>query len=541
MKGPLEGVRVIELAGLGALPYGALKLADMGADVIRVERTGDVPASPSPRPHSFWDRGRRSIAVDLKHPSGVATVLRMVEHVDAFLESFRPGVAERLGVGPDAVLGRNPRIVYGRLTGWGQEGPLARAAGHSLNYEAITGVIRAIGPRGGPPVPLLQILGDFAGGGLHLAYGVVCALYEAKRSGRGQVVDAAMVDGVMSLLGVFYALHASGVRTDEMGENLFDGGAPFYNVYETKDGRWVSVAPIGPHFWSLLLQARDRSGRAPRPARPEPRWPESARAPRVCLPDADARRGWCAAPRGTDACFAPVLTFGEAQHHSHNVARGAFLADASAPELKPTPRLDRTPGEPGPSAGLAGRGHRRRVDRSASAVTRSALCARSERSSDARTPRPTARPALRSAIALHHVLDPPLRGRREELLQIGVVPPAHDLAVPKLVHRDELDGAALARRPVPLLGVLGEDEVALGDHVPRMVVDRLERLEPEPEARSDLLRTPRDVVVRCRDVGVLAVLREVGADGVEVTPVEIAPEALDDLSIPGRFAHAPPS
>jgi len=353
MKGPLEGVRVIELAGLGALPYGALKLADMGADVIRVERTGDVPASPSPRPHSFWDRGRRSIAVDLKHPSGVATVLRMVEHADVLLESFRPGVAERLGVGPDAVLGRNPRIVFGRLTGWGQEGPLARAAGHSLNYEAITGVIRAIGPRGGPPVPLLQILGDFAGGGLHLAYGVVCALYEAKRSGRGQVVDAAMVDGVMSLLGVFYALHASGLHTDEMGENLFDGGAPFYNVYETKDGRWVSVAPIEPHFWSLLLAKLEIDPAELPDQHDRSRWPE-VRERLASVFRTRTRDEWCALLEGTDACFAPVLTFGEAQHHSHNVARGAFLADAATPELKPTPRLDRTPGEPGPSPAWPG-------------------------------------------------------------------------------------------------------------------------------------------------------------------------------------------
>jgi alpha-methylacyl-CoA racemase len=353
MKGPLAGVKIIELAGLGALPFGALKLADMGADVIRVERPSDVPADPAPRPHNFWDRGRRSIAADLKHPRGVATVLRMAEGADVFLESFRPGVAERLGVGPEPVLGRNPAIVYGRLTGWGQDGPLARAAGHSLNYEAITGVIRAIGPRGGPPVPLLQVLGDFAGGGLHLAYGVVCALYEAKRSGRGQVVDAAMVDGVMSLLGVFYAMHASGMHTDAIGENLFDGGAPFYNVYETKDGRWVSIAPIEPQFWRLLLDKIGIDARELPDQHDRSRWPE-VRERLAQVFRTRTRDEWCALLEGTDACFAPVLTFGEARSHPHHAARGVFLPGGEMPELRPTPRLDRTPGEPGPSPAWPG-------------------------------------------------------------------------------------------------------------------------------------------------------------------------------------------
>src|SRR5882672_4772271 len=208
--GPLDGIHIIELAGLGALPFGSLKLADMGASIVRVERTSDVPADRSgPRRRSAWDRGRRSIAVDLKDPAGVETVLRLAEAADVFLESFRPGVTERLGLGPDDVMARNPRIVYGRLTGWGQDGPLSPTAGHSLNYEAITGVIRAIGPQGGPPVPLLQIIGDFAGGGLLMAYGVVCALLEAQRSGKGQVVDAAMVDGTMSLLAPYYGMAQS--------------------------------------------------------------------------------------------------------------------------------------------------------------------------------------------------------------------------------------------------------------------------------------------------------------------------------------------
>jgi alpha-methylacyl-CoA racemase len=343
MQGPLHGVTIVELAGLGALPFGSLKLADMGADVIRVERLADVPDERTPRPHSSWDRGRRSIAVDLKHPDGVATVLRLAEQADAFLESFRPGVVERLGVGPDDVMARNPRIVYGRLTGWGQTGPLAHSAGHSLNYESITGVVRAIGPRGGPPVPLLQIIGDFAGGGLSLAYGVVCALFEAQRSGKGQVVDVAMADGTMSLLAPYYGMQASGMHTEALGENLFDGGAPFYNVYETADGRYVSVAPIEPHFYALLLEKigladadlpaqYDRAG-----------WPK-VRDRFAEVFRTKTRDEWCAVLEGTDACFAPVLTFDEARSYPHNTARGAFLEGST--DIAIAPRLSRTPGDP---------------------------------------------------------------------------------------------------------------------------------------------------------------------------------------------------
>jgi alpha-methylacyl-CoA racemase len=353
MGGPLAGVRVIELAGLGALPYATLRLADMGADVVRVERTAEVPETPAPRPHSFWDRGRRSVAVDLKHPDGVETVLRLAEGAEIFLESFRPGVVERLGVGPEAVWARNPRLVYGRLTGWGQEGPLAHAAGHSLNYEALTGVVRAIGPRGGPPVPLLNVLGDFAGGGLHLAYGVVCALLEARRSGEGQVVDVAMTDAVMALAAPFYAMAATGMHGERMGENLFDGGAPHYNVYETADGRFVSVAPIEPHFWRLLLEKLGLDPDA-LPDREDPaNWP-ALRERLAAVFRTKTRDAWCALLEGTDACFAPVLTFSEAAAHPHHRARGCFLPDGALPELRPTPRLSRTPGEPGPSPAWPG-------------------------------------------------------------------------------------------------------------------------------------------------------------------------------------------
>jgi alpha-methylacyl-CoA racemase len=352
--GPLDGVTIIELAGLGALPFATLKLADMGADVIRVHPPGEVPELKPEHRDSEFDRGRRSITVDLKSPEGVEVMLRLIEKADAFLEAFRPGVTERLGVGPDVALARNPRLVYGRLTGWGQDGPLAPWAGHSLNYEALTGAIGSIGPAGGPPVPLLQVLGDFGGGGLHMAFGVVCALFEAQRSGQGQVVDTAMVDGVMSLYSVFYAMTQSGVHTGPVGTNLFDGGAPFYNVYETADGRYVTVAPIEPRFYAQLL---DRIGLDPAdlPAQyDESRWPELRdRLAEVFL--TRTRDEWTELLEGTDVCYAPVLSFAEAQEHPHNKARGSFVdIEGSISQLRPAPRLSRTPGEVRPTYAYPG-------------------------------------------------------------------------------------------------------------------------------------------------------------------------------------------
>jgi alpha-methylacyl-CoA racemase len=353
MAGPLSGIKVLELAGLGALPFASLKLADMGADVVRVDRLSEVPENPEPRPHNFWDRGRRSIAVDLKDPRGVGTVLRLAEGADVFLEAFRPGVAERLGLGPEDVLARNPRVVYGRLTGWGQHGPLAHAAGHSLNYEAITGATHSIGPRGGPPVPALTLLGDFAGGGLHLAYGVVCALLEAQRSGQGQVVDAAMVDGVMSLMAVFHGMDAMGMTTDETGSNLFDGGAPFYNVYETRDGRYVSIAPMEPRFYALLLEKIGLDPEGLPDQYDNTRWPElRERLAEVFL--TRTRDEWSELLEGSDACYAPVLTLSEARDYPHNRARNTFLEGGNSSELAPTPRLSKTPGEVKPSPAWVG-------------------------------------------------------------------------------------------------------------------------------------------------------------------------------------------
>ena len=348
MKGALDGVRVIELAGLGALPFGSLKLADMGAEIVRVDRVSEVPDAPEARQHSAWDRGHRSIAVDLKHPDGVETVLRLVESADVLLEAFRPGVVERLGVGPDAVMARNGRIVYGRLTGWGQEGPLSQVAGHSLNYEALTGVTRSIGPTGGPPVPTLTLLGDFAGGGLNLAYGVVCALLEARTSGKGQVVDAAMIDGVVSLLTPFYAMHSLGMHTDEIGTNLFDGGAPFYAIYETSDRKYVSIAPIEPYFYALLIEKLALDPKSLPDQNDREHWPE-LREKLASVFRTRTRDEWCELLEGTDACFAPVLTLSEAQEHPHQRARGSFIENSPMPEPAPAPRLSRTPGRPGPS------------------------------------------------------------------------------------------------------------------------------------------------------------------------------------------------
>jgi len=343
---------VIELAGLGALPFGTLKLADMGADVIRVDRLAEVPEDPVAREYSSWDRGRRSIAVDLKHPEGVAAVLRLAGGADVFLESFRPGVAERLGVGPESVMARTPSIVYGLLTGWGQTGPLAHSAGHSLNYEAITGVIRSVGPKGGPPVPLLQLLGDFAGGGLTMAFGVVCAMWEAKQSGKGQVIDVAMTDGVASLASVFYGMQASGMHTTEIGTNLFDGGAPVYAVYECSDGAYMSVAPIEPHFWALLLETIGID-QASLPAQYDrDRWPEVKDTLGARFLE-KTRDEWSELLEGTDCCTAPVLTYDEAREYPHHRERGTFAGDAGT-EVVPVPVLSRTPGEIRPSPDWVG-------------------------------------------------------------------------------------------------------------------------------------------------------------------------------------------
>lgn len=339
--GPLAGFRIIELAGIGPGPMGAMMLGDMGADVVRVDRTRGTGAEIDPR-FAVHGRSRRSVAVDLQKPEGAAVVLRLAAKADGLIEPFRPGVAERLGVGPDACLRANPRLVYGRMTGWGQDGPLARAAGHDINYIALTGLLHAIGRKGEVPVPPLNLVGDYGGGGMLLAFGMVCGLLEAQRSGRGQVVDAAMVDGAALLFGSLFGLHQAGVWKDERESNFIDGGGPFYGVYETKDGKYVSVGSIEPQFYALLLEKTGLAG-ADLPAQMDrDAWP-AMKQRFAAVFRTRTRDEWCAVMEGSDVCFAPVLSIAEAPSHPHATARGAYVDVEGAPQPAPGPRFSRTP------------------------------------------------------------------------------------------------------------------------------------------------------------------------------------------------------
>ena len=344
-RGPLAGIRIVELAGIGPGPYACMLLADMGADVLRVERPGGGVLSLTS--YDVLDRGRRSVAVDLKSPEGAEVVLRLAERADVLVEGFRPGVAERLGVGPDACLARNPRLVYGRMTGWGQDGPLAPRAGHDINYAAITGALAAVGEPGRKPVPPLNLVADFGGGALFLVTGVLAALVERGSSGRGQVVDAAMVDGVTSLLAMFYGLRAGGMWKDERGSNLLDGGAPFYDTYRCADGGYVSVGALEPQFYAALVQTLGLSGQPDLPGQHDlDRWPEL----RQRLADAFATRTrdeWAETFADVDACVAPVLTLGEAASHPHAEARGLVVERDGVPQPAAAPRFSRTPSAPG--------------------------------------------------------------------------------------------------------------------------------------------------------------------------------------------------
>jgi alpha-methylacyl-CoA racemase len=345
--GPLQGVRVVELASIGPGPFCAMLLADLGAEVLAVERPAGRPGGPA-----LFARGRRRVAVDLKHPEGPGVVLDLVAGADALVEGFRPGVAERLGIGPEPCLARNPRLVYGRVTGWGQDGPLARSAGHDIDYIAVAGALHPVGPAGGPPVPPLNLLGDFGGGGMLLALGVVAALLEAGRSGHGQVVDAAMVDGAALLTTQLHELLAAGLWSDRRGANLLDGAAPFYTVYETADGRHLAVGALEPQFWAELL---DRIGLAAEdlPAQLDrDGWPVlRERLAATFL--TRTRDEWCALLEGTDACVAPVLSLLEAPAHPHNQARATFVDVGAVPQPAPAPRFSRTP-SPTPAPPAAG-------------------------------------------------------------------------------------------------------------------------------------------------------------------------------------------
>src|SRR5437764_12324297 len=339
--GPLAGVKVVELVGLGPGPFAGMLLADMGAEVLRVDRVAEAAAADRTKPATnAVHRGKQSMGLDLKRADGVETLLRLVERADAFFEVFRPGVAERLGIGPDECLGRNPRLVYGRLTGWGQDGPYSQAAGHDIDYIALAGALEPLGRAGEPPTPPINVLGDFAGGGMLLAFGIACALIERGRTGAGQVVDAAMVDGAALMLTPVYGARASGFW-GEPGTNHLDTGAPFYEVYETADGKFVAVGQVEPKFYAELMA---RLGvEADLDAQyDKTRWPDDKKKLAEVF-RTKTRDEWCALLEGTDACFAPVLTPLEAPDHPHNRARGTFVELAGVPQPAPAPRFSRSP------------------------------------------------------------------------------------------------------------------------------------------------------------------------------------------------------
>jgi alpha-methylacyl-CoA racemase len=345
MGGPLDGVRVVELSGIGPGPYACMLLADAGADVVRIDRaTGTRPASDA-GPH--WDlllRSRRSVAVDLKSPDGVELVLDLVGTADALVEGWRPGVAERLGLGPDDCLGRNPRLVYGRMTGWGQQGPLAQSAGHDIDYIALSGALWSIGRAGERPVPPLNLVGDFGGGGMVLAFGVAAALVDAQRSGSGQVVDAAMVDGAASLMTMTFAFQRLGMWNDGRGTNILDTGAPFYEVYDTADEKWFAIGAIEPQFYAELIKVLGLEDEDLPAQNDRSQWVDMKER-FAAIFRTRTRDEWAAAFEGTDACGAPVLSPWEAHLHPHNQARGTFVEVAGVVQPGPVPRFSRTPAE----------------------------------------------------------------------------------------------------------------------------------------------------------------------------------------------------
>ena len=342
--GPLDGIRVIELAGIGPGPYCAMLLSDLGADVLRVDRASAVSGADAAEPPlELLNRGRRSIGVDLKHPDGAGAVLSLVESADALIEGFRPGVAERLGIGPDECLARNPGLVYGRMTGWGQQGPLATTAGHDINYIAMSGVLHGIGPAGSKPIPPLNLVGDFGGGSMFLALGILGALVERHSSGEGQVVDAAMVDGSASLATMFHGMRAMGMWSDERGTNLLDTGAHFYDTYETADGKYVSVGAIEPQFYAELLDGLGLDPDDLPHQLDQAQWPAMKERFAAVFRRRN-RDDWAELFAGSDACVAPVLSVEEAVSHAHNAARGTFVTEAGVTQPGPAPRLSRTPG-----------------------------------------------------------------------------------------------------------------------------------------------------------------------------------------------------
>ncbi len=347
--GPLHGVKVIEFAGIGPGPFCAMLLSDMGAEVVRIDRKGGRGANK----FDITSRGRRSLALDLKNPQAIDVAIKMIARSDALLEGFRPGVMEKLGLGPDVALKANPKIVYGRMTGWGQTGPLAKAAGHDINYIALTGALHAIGRKGETPVPPLNLVGDFGGGALYLAFGMACGLYEARGSGKGQVIDCAMTDGAASLMSMFYGFKAMGMWTENKGENLLDGGAHFYDTYETSDGKWISLGSIEPQFYALLLEKAGLNDPEFKAQMDRSKWP-SLKAKVAHVIKTKTRDQWDGLMEGSDVCYAPVLSLAEAPSHAHNKARETFVDVGGVIQPAPAPRFSRTVPKvqgPAPSCG----------------------------------------------------------------------------------------------------------------------------------------------------------------------------------------------
>ncbi len=342
--GPLAGLKILEFEAIGPGPFCGMMLADMGADVLLIDRPDD-PRLGLGRERWFdvMLRGRRSATLDLKTKNGVEAACVLAGRADAIIEGFRPGVMERLGLGPDVLLARNPKLVYGRMTGWGQDGPLSARAGHDINYIALTGVLHAIGRSSGAPVPPLNLVGDFGGGGMLLAFGIACGLVEARRSGKGQVVDAAMVDGASLLAAMFSGMMAAGRWSETRGENVLDTGAPWYDVYETKDGKYVSIGSIEPKFYEDLIFRLGLKDQNLPPQHDRKSWPALRKIFSEKFKQ-KTRDDWCKVFEGSDACFAPVLTFSEARAHPHNVVRATFMRSGKVDQPSPAPRFSRTPG-----------------------------------------------------------------------------------------------------------------------------------------------------------------------------------------------------
>jgi len=340
--GPLAGVKIVEFTGIGPAPMAAMMLADMGATVIRIDRTGPSELGlPMPEKFEFTKRSRAVIGLDLKQPASVALALRLIDGADALIEGFRPGVMERLGLGPEICLKRNPKLAYGRVTGWGQDGPLAHASGHDLNYIALTGALHAIGRQGQKPTPPLNLVGDYGGGALYLVTGLLAAIISARATGTGQVVDAAMVDGALSLMTPIYAMKAGGRLTAPRGENQLDSGAYFYEVYECSDGQFISIASIEAKFHAELLRRLEVDPAAMPPQWDREKWPD-VKERLTALFRTRTRDGWCHVLEGTDVCFAPVLSMDEAHAHPHNVARAAFIDVGGMRQPAPAPRFGST-------------------------------------------------------------------------------------------------------------------------------------------------------------------------------------------------------